>query len=77
MGRLQVFEPFRQSSQYQESTEQGLPISCKLTSIMGESLSTKRAWKRSDVYLFHPTHSGMGLRLKQGIIEAPDILTTP
>ncbi|MCF4176108.1 ATP-binding protein [Vibrio sp. McD22-P3] len=31
----EVFEPFRQSSQHQFGTGQGLPISRKLASIMG------------------------------------------
>ncbi|WFB46663.1 two component system sensor kinase [Vibrio coralliilyticus] len=74
----EVFEPFRQSSQHQVGTGLGLPISRKLASIMGGSLSLKSELGVGSTFIFAMplTEPGMRLRLKQGVIDAPENLHT-
>ncbi|MBN3491984.1 two component system sensor kinase [Vibrio neptunius] len=74
----EVFEPFRQSSSHQVGTGLGLPISRKLATIMGGNLTLKSELGTGSTFIFSlpMTEPGMRLRLKQGVIDAPENLHT-
>ncbi|MBU2898928.1 two component system sensor kinase [Vibrio hepatarius] len=72
----EVFEPFRQSSQHQVGTGLGLPISRKLANIIGGSLTVTSEYGEGSEFIFKMplNNTGMLLRLKEAVIEAPETL---